>query len=145
MAAAASPADRVAVAAARSAVDEWSAVFGTRRLLAAASPWCDGATQALAAARRAVAGRRTVHVCGELAGDADALSELAEQGAVFVRSLDEVPDGATVVFPAHGVSAARCTPRRRPAGSRSSTRPARWSARVHAEARRFAERGDDLC
>jgi 4-hydroxy-3-methylbut-2-en-1-yl diphosphate reductase len=69
VAAAASAADRLAKAAARSAVDEWAAVFGTRRLLAAASPWCGGATRALAAARRAVDGRRTVHICGQLAAD----------------------------------------------------------------------------
>jgi len=102
VAAAASAADRVAMAAARSAVDEWSAVFGSRRLLAAGSPWCRGATQALAAARRAVDGRRAVHVYGQLAADWHAISELTELGAVLVRSLDEIPDGATVVFPAHG-------------------------------------------
>src|SRR5258707_1260936 len=59
VAAAASAADHVAMAAARSAVDEWSAVLGTRRLLTAASPWCSGATQALAAARPAPGGRGT--------------------------------------------------------------------------------------
>ena len=74
VAAAASPADRVAVAAARSAVDEWSAVLGTRRLLTGASPWCAGAAQALADARHAVADRGTVHVYGELAGGPDALA-----------------------------------------------------------------------
>src|ERR1700691_3649647 len=99
------PPDRVAVAAARSAVDEWSAVLGTRRLLTGARPWCAGAVQALAGARDAVADRGTVHVYGELAGGPDAIAELAGQGALFVRSLDEVPDGATVFFPAHGVSA----------------------------------------
>ena len=66
----------------------------------AASPWCSGATQALSEARRAVAGRRSVHVYGQLAAGAQAISELAGEGAVFVTSLDEVPDGATVIFPA---------------------------------------------
>ena len=47
LAAAASPADRLAVGAARSAVEEWSAVLGTRRLITAASPWCGGARRAL--------------------------------------------------------------------------------------------------
>ncbi len=143
VAAAASPADRLAVAAARSAVDEWSAVFGTRRLLAAPGPWCNGATQALAAARRAVDGRRAVHVCGDLAGDADALADLAGQGAVFVRTLDEVPDGGTVMFPAHGVSAAmHAEAAARGLEIIDATCP--LVARVHAEARRFAQRGDDL-
>jgi 4-hydroxy-3-methylbut-2-en-1-yl diphosphate reductase len=143
VAAAANPADRSAVAAARSAVDEWSAVFGTRRLLAGASPWCDGAAQALAEARRAVAGRRTVHVYGELAAGSDALSELAEQGALFVQSLDEVPDAATVVFPAHGVSAeVRARAAARGLEVIDATCP--LVRDVHAEARKFAERGDDV-
>ena len=143
VAAAASPVDRVAVAAARAAVDEWSAVFGTRRLLAAASPWCDGATQALDAVRRAVEGRGTVHVCGELAGDAEAIAGLAEQGVVFVRSLDQVPDGAAVVFPAHGAGPeAHAEAETRGLEVIDATCP--LVARVHAEARKFAERGDDL-
>ena len=143
VAAVASAADRVTVAAARSAVDEWSAVFGTRRLLTAASPWCSGATQALGEARRAVAGRRSVHVYGQLAADGQAISELAGEGAVFVTSLDEVPDGATVIFPAHGVSAeAHAEAAARELEIIDATCP--LVAGVHAEARKFAERGDDL-
>ena len=143
VAAAASPVDRVAVAAARAAVDEWSAVFGTRRLLAAATPWCDGAAQALDAVRRAVAGHAVVHVCGDLAGDAEAISELAEQGAVFVPSLDQVPDGATVVFPAHGLSAAAHA-EAADRGLKVIDATCPLVTRVHAEARKFVERGDDL-
>jgi 4-hydroxy-3-methylbut-2-enyl diphosphate reductase len=143
LAAAASATDRVAVAAARSAVDEWSAVFGTRRLLAAGSPWCRGATQALAAARRAVDGHRAVHVYGQLAADRHAIVELAELGAVFVRSLDDIPDGATVVFPAHGVGPAEHgDAEARGLQVIDATCP--LVAWVHAEARKFAERGDDL-
>jgi 4-hydroxy-3-methylbut-2-enyl diphosphate reductase len=143
VAAAASPADRVAVAAARAAVEEWSAVFGTRRLLTAGSPWCDGASQALDAARRAVAGRREVHVYGQLAGDPDTIAELAGQGAVFVAALEEVPDGATVLFPAHGVPAAvRAAAAARGLELIDATCPlVTWA---HGEARKFAERGDDL-
>ena len=60
------------------------------------------------------------------------------KGAIFVEELDEVPDGAPVVFSAHGVpksvpaEAARARPRlsRRdlPAGlARSTARPSGWS------------------
>jgi 4-hydroxy-3-methylbut-2-en-1-yl diphosphate reductase len=143
VAAAASPADRVAVAEARSAVDEWSAVFGTRRLLAGPSPWCSGAVQALGRARQAAAGRPTVHIYGQLAAGPDAMSELAAQGAVFVGSLDEVPDGAAVLFPAHGVPAevlARAAAR----GLDVVDATCPLVRRVHAEAAKFAERGDDL-
>ena len=143
VAAAASPADRVAVAAARSAVDEWSAVFATRRLLAASSPWCPGATQALTAARDAADGRRTVYVCGQLAADPAALADLTERGAVFVGSLAEVPDGSAVLFPAHGVAAGvQAQARARGLEVIDATCP--LVARVHAEARKFAERGDDV-
>ena len=48
------------------------------------------------------------------------------KGAVFVEELDEVPDGATVIFSAHGVSKAV----RSGGGERgicaSSTPPVRW-------------------
>ena len=135
--------DSIALAAARGAVEEWSAVVGTRRLLGAVSPWCDGASQALDAARRAVAGRREVHVYGQLAGDPDTIAELAGQGAVFVASLEEVPDGATVLFPAHGVPAAvRAAAAARGLELIDATCPlVTWA---HGEARKFAERGDDL-
>src|SRR5258708_29201339 len=53
--AAASSVDGVAMAAARSAVEEWAAVGGTRRLLSAVSPWCPGARRALEATRHALA------------------------------------------------------------------------------------------
>ena len=143
VAAAASAADRVAVAAARSAVDEWSAVFGTRRLLAATSPWCSGATQALAAARRVADGRHTVYVYGYLAADSSAICELAELGAVFVRSLDEIPDDATVLFPAHGVCpAVQAEAEARGLEIIDATCP--LVAGVHGEARKFAGRGDDI-
>ena len=34
------------------------------------------------------------------------VADLERRGAVFVEELDEVPEGATVVFSAHGVSPA---------------------------------------
>jgi len=144
LAAAADPVDRVAVAAARSAIEEWSAVTGTRRLLAAASPWCQGAAQALAVVRDALAGRdAAVYVYDELAADPDAIAGLSAQGAVFVGSLDEVPDGAALVFPAHGVPAAvRAAAAARGLEIIDATCP--LVAGLHAEARALAERGDDL-
>jgi len=143
VAAAASPADRLAVAAARSAVEEWSAVLRTRRLVAAGSPWCGGAKQALGSVRGAMTDRRTLHVYGELAAGPDAIGDLAERGAVFVRSLEEVPAGGTVVFPAHGVSPeVRGEAQARGLEIIDATCP--LVAGVHAEARRFAERGDDI-
>jgi 4-hydroxy-3-methylbut-2-enyl diphosphate reductase len=143
VAAAASAADRMAVAAARSAIDEWSAVFGIRRLLAAASPWCSGALRALEEARRTVAGRRTVHIYGHLAAYPELVAGLAEHGAVFVESLEEIPAGATVLFPAHGVSAeVQAAAAARGLEIIDATCP--LVAWVQAETRKFAERGDDV-
>jgi 4-hydroxy-3-methylbut-2-enyl diphosphate reductase len=143
VAAAASAGDRVTAVAARSAVDDWSAVFGTRRLLAAASPWCSGATRALGEARRAVAGRAAVHVYGELAADPEAAAELSAHGAVFVQSLDEVPDAATVLFPAHGV-AAEVLAEAAARGLEIIDATCPLITLAQTEARRFAERGDDI-
>jgi len=144
LAAAADPADRVAVAAARAAVEEWAAVTGTRRLLAADSPWCGGATQALGAVRAAIAGRDgAVYVYGEPAADPDAIAELAAGGAVFARSLGEVPAGALLVFPAHGVPAdVRAEAAARDLEIMDATCP--LVAGLHADARALAARGDDL-
>jgi 4-hydroxy-3-methylbut-2-en-1-yl diphosphate reductase len=136
-------ADRVAAAAARSAVGEWSAVFDTRRLVAAPGPWCDGAQRALAMAGRAADGRRAVHVYGQLAGSPESVGEIASRGAVFISSLAEVPEGGTVIFPAHGVPAqARAEAAARGLEVIDATCP--LVARTHAEARKLGGRGEDV-
>ncbi len=143
IAAVAAAADPVAAAAARAAIGEWSAVFGTRRLLAAPSPWCPGARQAMQTAERTVAGRRTVHVYGQLAGSPEAIAALAADGAVFVDSLAQVPEGGTVIFAAHGVPAqVRAEAEARGLELIDATCPLVVSAQ--AEARRLAGRGDDV-
>ncbi len=63
-----------------------------------------------------------------------------KRGAIFVDELDEVPDGATVVFSAHGVSpAVRAAAARRGLALIDATCP--LVSKVHAEARRFAADG----
>lgn len=142
--AAADAVDGIAVAAARAAVEQWSAMVGTRRLLSAVSPWCRGAARALNEAWQAVkAGDGPVHVYGWLAASPLDRAQLAAAGAVFVTSLAEVPAGATVVLPAHGVPPAL----RDEAGERGlrivdATCP--LVEVVHEETRRFAERGDQI-
>lgn len=141
--AAADPVDGVAMAAAHSAVEEWSAVVARRRLLAAAPPWCPGAVRALNLARSALAHGSAVHVHEWLAAGAGERTALEQAGAVFVTSLEEVPRGATLVLPAHGVPPAV----RQEAGERGlaivdATCP--LVTAVHEQARRFAERGDEV-
>ena len=140
--AAADAVDGVAVAAARAAVEEWSAVVGTRPLLTAISPWCHGAVRALEQAREAAASG-PVHVLGWLAASAQDRDELAAAGAAFAASLADLPDGATVVLPAHGVPPAlRHEAEQRGLTMIDATCP--LVETVHAETRRFAERGDQI-
>ena len=84
-----------------------------------------------------------MHVLGQLAGSPESVSEMAARGAVFVSSLAEVPDGGTVLFPAHGVAAeARAEAEARGLEVIDATCP--LVARTHAEARKLAGRGDDV-
>jgi 4-hydroxy-3-methylbut-2-enyl diphosphate reductase len=146
IAAAAAPGDRVAAAAARAAVQEWSAVFATRRLISAAGPWCDGALRALDMVRKAIAERAAVYVYGTLAAsDADVAGLTAADGCGVrvARRLADVPDGASIVFPAHGVPAGvRAEAAARGLEIIDATCP--LVSALHSEARRLADRGDDL-
>src|SRR5215468_8248902 len=47
---------------------------------------------------------RPVYVRKEIVHNRFVVDQLAAEGAVFVDSLDEVPDGAVTIFSAHGVS-----------------------------------------
>jgi 4-hydroxy-3-methylbut-2-en-1-yl diphosphate reductase len=136
--------DAVAAAAARAAVEEWSAVVGTRRLLRTPAPWCEGARRAMRWASEAVAcADGPVYVYGDLAGSPYTRAGLAESGAVFTASLAEIPDGATVLFPAHGVTpAVLAEARQRGLAVVDATCP--LVTMVHQEVRRFAERGDQV-
>jgi 4-hydroxy-3-methylbut-2-en-1-yl diphosphate reductase len=134
--------DGLAMAAARGAVEEWTAVTGTRRLLAAVSPWCPGARHALDRARQAIAGG-PVYVYGQLMASPQAGAALEQDGAVFTRSLADVPHGATVFFPAHGAPpGVRAEAAERGLEIIDATCP--LVAGAQAEARRFAGRGDQV-
>ena len=64
-------------------------------------------------------------------------------GAVFVEELDEVPDGATVIFSAHGVSkAVQAEARRRGLRVFDATCP--LVTKVHMEVARYARDGRDV-
>ena len=47
-----------------------------------------------------------IHVRHEVVHNKHVVDRLRQLGAVFVEELDEVPDGATLIFSAHGVSSA---------------------------------------
>jgi 4-hydroxy-3-methylbut-2-enyl diphosphate reductase len=135
--------DSIALAAARGAVEEWSAVVGTRRLLGAVSPWCDGAATALQRTREALATTGTVYIYGHLAASPQVRDQLEKQGAVFTSSLDDIPNGSTLLIPAHGAGLdVRVAAAERGLNVIDATCP--LVAGAHAEVRRFAGRGDQV-
>ena len=68
---------------------------------------------------------------------------LEERGAIFVEELDEVPEGATVVFSAHGVSpAVHAEASERQLKTIDATCP--LVTKVHNEAKRFAADGRQI-
>jgi 4-hydroxy-3-methylbut-2-en-1-yl diphosphate reductase len=72
--------------------------------------------------------------------NATVVADLERAGAIFVDELSEVPDGAMVVFSAHGVSPeVRQEAARRGLDAVDATCP--LVAKVHAEARRYAADG----
>ena len=81
-----------------------------------------------------------VYVRKQIVHNTHVVSGLEQRGAVFVDELSEVPDGATVVFSAHGVSpAVRAEAGLRGLATIDATCP--LVAKVHAEARRFVSDG----
>ena len=108
IAAAAALGDRLSAAVAMAAVQEWAAVAGSRVVLAAGSPWCNGALGAAETCRRAAAEHsargRTVRVLGPLSVPPEAAAELDMLGVVQVTSLADAEEGDVILFPAHGVS-----------------------------------------
>jgi 4-hydroxy-3-methylbut-2-enyl diphosphate reductase len=125
--------------------DEHVENSGARRvLLAGPRSFCAGVERAIDIVEGALETRDTpVYVRKEIVHNASVVGDLAQRGAIFVDELDQVPDGSTVVFSAHGVSpAVREEADRRDLDVIDGTCP--LVAKVHAKARRFAGRGDTV-
>jgi 4-hydroxy-3-methylbut-2-en-1-yl diphosphate reductase len=123
-------------------LDEWARAIGPRKvLLAGPRSFCAGVDRAIDIVELALAQRGApIYVRKQIVHNHHVVADLERRGAVFVEELDEVPDGATAVFSAHGVS----PDVRRDAGGRAldvidATCP--LVSKVHAEARRFAHEG----
>jgi 4-hydroxy-3-methylbut-2-enyl diphosphate reductase len=114
---------------------------GKKVLLAAPRGYCAGVDRAIVTVEKALElYGAPIYVRKEIVHNKFVVNELKERGAIFVEELDEVPNGSTVVFSAHGVSPAV----HEDAGKRSlktidATCP--LVTKVHSEAKRFAADG----
>jgi len=120
----------------------WAAAGGQRRvLLAGPRSFCAGVERAIEIVDRMLDRRaQPVYVRKQIVHNSHVVTGLERRGAVFVDELSEVPDDATVVFSAHGVSqAVRTEAARRGLDAIDATCP--LVAKVHAEARRFVAEG----
>jgi 4-hydroxy-3-methylbut-2-enyl diphosphate reductase len=118
----------------------------TQRTILLASPrsFCAGVERAIEVVEQLLAHRPgPIYVRKQIVHNTHVVADLERRGAVFVDELDGVPDGATVVFSAHGVApAVRNEADRRGLDVVDATCP--LVTKVHAEARRYAARGDTV-
>jgi 4-hydroxy-3-methylbut-2-enyl diphosphate reductase len=124
------------------ALTRWAAATGPRQvLLASPRSFCAGVERAIEIVELALERYGSpVYVRKQIVHNLTVVAGLEQRGAVFVDELTEVPDGANVVFSAHGVSPeVRREAARRGLNAVDATCP--LVAKVHAEARRFAADG----
>ena len=104
--------------------------------------FCAGVNRAVQILSRACAGagETQIYVLHEIVHNSWVVEGFRRRGVLFVESLDEVPEGETVLFSAHGVSPAV---RRQAAGRNLKTVDATCPlvASLHRLARRFAAEG----
>jgi 4-hydroxy-3-methylbut-2-enyl diphosphate reductase len=113
-------------------------------LLANPRGFCAGVDRAIDIVERAIGlFGAPIHVRHEVVHNRFVVERLRALGAVFVEELDEVPDGATVIFSAHGVSlAVQEEARRRGLTVFDATCP--LVTKVHMEVMRYGREGRDV-
>ncbi|MFM9378562.1 4-hydroxy-3-methylbut-2-enyl diphosphate reductase [Gordonia sp. VNK21] len=115
-----------------------------RVLLASPRGYCAGVDRAVETVERALDKHGApVYVRKEIVHNRHVVDTLAERGAIFVSETDEVPEGAIVVFSAHGVSPeVHRTAEERRLKTIDATCP--LVTKVHQEAKRFARDDYDI-
>jgi 4-hydroxy-3-methylbut-2-enyl diphosphate reductase len=110
-------------------------------LLAAPRGYCAGVDRAVQTVERALElYGAPVYVRKEIVHNKHVVEQLRERGAVFVESETEVPEGATVVFSAHGVApSVHANAAQRELYTIDATCP--LVTKVHVEAKKFAAEG----
>jgi 4-hydroxy-3-methylbut-2-en-1-yl diphosphate reductase len=117
---------------------------GKRVLLAAPRGYCAGVDRAVITVEKALdTYGAPVYVRKQIVHNRHVVETLQARGAVFVDENDEVPEGATVVFSAHGVApVVHEEASRRQLRTIDATCP--LVTKVHHEARRFAADDYDI-
>jgi 4-hydroxy-3-methylbut-2-en-1-yl diphosphate reductase len=113
-------------------------------LLAAPRGYCAGVDRAVITVEKALdLYGAPVYVRKQIVHNKHVVEGLQRRGAIFVEELDEVPEGSTVVFSAHGVSpAVHRHAEERQLKTIDATCP--LVTKVHQEARRFAADDYDI-
>ena len=113
-------------------------------ILANPRGFCAGVDRAIEIVKRALDTLGApIYVRHEVVHNRYVVDELKHRGAIFVEELDEVPDGATVIFSAHGVSqAVRNEAERRGLKVFDATCP--LVTKVHLEVARQCRAGRDM-
>ena len=113
-------------------------------LLAAPRGFCAGVDRAIQIVERALAKYGApVYVRHEIVHNRFVVEGLEKKGAVFVKELDAVPEGAPVVFSAHGVpKSVPANARERRLNALDATCP--LVSKVHVEAERHHDSGREI-
>jgi 4-hydroxy-3-methylbut-2-enyl diphosphate reductase len=119
-------------------------VASKRVLLAAPRGYCAGVDRAVEAVEQALEQHGPpVYVRKQIVHNVHVVETLTERGAIFVDEADEVPEGALVVFSAHGVSPA-VRDQAKDRGLRTIDATCPLVTKVHGEAKRFAREDYDI-
>lgn len=120
-------------------------VTGTKKvLLAAPRGYCAGVDRAVIAVEKALEHYGPpVYVRKQIVHNVHVVTSLEEKGAIFVDETDEVPEGALVIFSAHGVSPA-VVQSAEDRGLRTIDATCPLVTKVHREAVRFAKEDYDI-
>jgi 4-hydroxy-3-methylbut-2-enyl diphosphate reductase len=115
-----------------------------RVLLARPRGYCAGVDRAVQTVEEALRlYGAPIYVRKQIVHNKHVVSTLEARGAIFVEENDEVPEGATVIFSAHGV-APEVYEQARERGLRAIDATCPLVTKVHQEARRFAADDYDI-